>query len=157
MNQDYDIFLINVSIFVIRSLMLSIDLQDDKLTMEEFREGSRNDPRIVQVVVSSDLMIAKSLYIVNPLHSTTSFEYKIKLFAISRMEYFCLHEITLQQTLYLSKDQTRFQIIEYNQHLKFSLHRPQNMIIVTSYESQSTQQDDSSDDKTLKAQVVETI
>ena len=49
MNQDYDIFLIDVSIFVIRSLMLSIDLQDDKLTMEEFREGSRNDPRIVQV------------------------------------------------------------------------------------------------------------
>ena len=119
MNQDYDIFLINVSIFVIRSLMLSIDLQDDKLTMEEFREGSRNDPRIVQVVVSSDLMIAKSLYIVNPLPFTTPFEYKIKLFAISRMEYFCLHEITLQQTLYLSKDQTRFQIIRYNQH-KFS-------------------------------------
>ena len=26
-------------------------LQDDKLTMEEFREGSRNDPRIVQVVI----------------------------------------------------------------------------------------------------------
>ena len=44
---------IEIELVVIRKLMLSIDFQDDKLTMEEFREGSRNDPRIVQVVIWS--------------------------------------------------------------------------------------------------------